>query len=302
MIFFIFSYNRGEFLANCVRSVEECSPGSRIVIFDDQSEDPYTREVLEQVSARHVVASAGDDQGHKHGGLYSNMQAALESLEKDEVICFLQDDTQLVRPLSEVDHGFISQCFIKVPSLGFLSPVFFRGVSAWGRGLGEVDYDADMKLFFRRASKRSAGIYYSDIFISTSERLRSNGWRFEVGEPENEVQAKAKFSAMGYLKCPFAMWLPNGPAYRGKKKTLALRVAERSRSCGFYPFRYMTEDEVRYLRSSPVPVLPVAEDFLELRNGHQLTKPWIYNPLQQSRVLKHLNRAELLAKSVLRFG
>ena len=38
-------------------------------------------------------------------------------------------------------------------------------------------------------------------------------------------------------------------------------------------------------------VLPVAEDFLRLRDN-QLSEPWVYYPLERMNLLRHLNRVE----------
>jgi hypothetical protein len=37
--FCVFSYNRGRFLQNCVRSIELCAPGQPITVYDDGSDD-----------------------------------------------------------------------------------------------------------------------------------------------------------------------------------------------------------------------------------------------------------------------
>src|SRR5690606_32646020 len=53
--FWVFSYNRAEFLSNCVASIELCAPGWPIHIFDDHSSDPETRAVLAELALRHQV-------------------------------------------------------------------------------------------------------------------------------------------------------------------------------------------------------------------------------------------------------
>lgn len=298
MIFFVFSFNRGPFLRNCVASIEHCAPDAEIVIFDDRSDDQDTLEALRRIGERHRVASPANCGGHRHGGLYSNMQSALEMVQGDRLVCFIQDDTQLVRVLDGQDLRFIADCFARNPDLGFISPCFIRGSQLRG-GTLDVAYDSATTLFTLRDEKRSVGTHYSDIFLSTSGRLRARGWVFQPGEPANQARAKKMFSAMGYMRRPFVMWLPYGTAYRGKKKTLALRLAERARRCGFYPFQYMTDDQVRALTAQPPSELPVAERFLATREPG-LKKPWIYNPLQGSRLLKHLNQAELLFNRLLK--
>lgn len=291
MKFFIFSYNRGEYLENCVSSIEHCSPGADIVIYDDDSTDSHTRTVLSEVARQHAVVSSNRREGHKHGGLYANMQMAYESLSDNELFCFLQDDSQLVRELTRQDVEFIEERFRENVSLGFISPTFVRGISRQKKGAGRFRFDEQQGLFFLENTSRSAGSHYSDILISNAGRLRENDWSFLSGEPANQQQAMAKFASMGYLRTPFAMWLPYGKAYRGKKRTFALKVAEKRRRCGFYPFYYLTDEQVSRLRKSCPPDIPIAEQYLDNINP-QLARPWIYNPLQGSAWLKHLNNIE----------
>jgi len=298
MIFFVFSFNRGPFLRNCVASIEHCAPDAEIVIFDDRSDDQDTLEALLRIGETHRVVSSANHRGHKHGGLYPNMQSALELVDGDRLICFIQDDAQLVRVLEAEDQRFIGECFARNPDLGFISPTFFRESQLRG-GTLDVLHDPATGLFSLRNERRSVGTYYSDMFLSTSGRLRVRGWVFQAGEPANEARAKSMFAAMGYMRRPFVMWLPYGTAYRGKKKTWALRLAERARRCGLYPLQYMTDDQVRALAMQPLSELPVAERLLATREPGP-KKPWIYSPLQGSRVLKHLNQAELLLNRLLK--
>ena len=295
MKFYIFSYNRGTFLDHCVTSIEKCAPSSSIVIFDDTSNDPHTREVLDRLSQKHKVISSGKLSGHKHGGLYGNMQSALEEMDDDELFCFLQDDMQLVRSISDDDINGICNFFQAYPDSGFLQPAFLKGATR-SKDAKLTRYDAEGHVYFREQNKNSAGFYYSDICISTARRLRERGWTFETGEPANELKAKHLFSTgMGLMRDPFAMWLPYSPAYRGKQKTLALKLAEKARNCGFYPFEIMSDAASEQLKARSPEKLPVAEDYLETVNPG-LKKPWIYYPLQGSRLFKHLNRLELLFK------
>src|SRR5690606_36497204 len=104
----------------------------------------------------------------------------------------------------------------------------------------------------------------------------------------NERQAKTLFGPMAYLRAPFAMWLPAVGAYRGKKKTWALRVAEKRKYCGFYPFRIWSKDEVSIFRYRSARDLPVAEAGLDC-GPNAPARPWTYNPLSGERLLKHLN-------------
>lgn len=291
MNFYIFSFNRGQFLENCVASVEQHAPDSRIFIYDDQSDDPETISVLERLSRKHNVISNNPSGCDKHGGLHANMQAAFNAMPDDELFCFLQDDMQIVRDITSDDISYVREFFIRCPNAGFLHPGFLKGCNRERNRL--IYYDAVSGVYFCGPNRHSAGTYFSDILISNSSRLRSYAWQFDQIEAESEKQAKVHFTEMGFMFNPFVMWLPSVPAYRGKKKTFALRYAEKMSKSGFYPFLSMTEAEVTRLTMRDSSVLPVAEDFLKCTNA-DIRKPWIYYPLQKTRLLKFLNRLELI--------
>lgn len=297
MIFFVFSYNRGQFLQNSIASIEHCSPGSRIFIYDDQSDDPETMEILQMLASRHSVIFGEHRTENQHGGLYANMQKALDSLTGDHVVCFMQDDTQLVRRITSEDMAFIDCYFKQNPECGFLAPVFLRGITRQ-KTLSEFEYAPEYQVYFcRHHNDKCAGVYYSDISVSTIDRLRSVGWRFLESELENELQAKASFMEMGYMYAPFMMWLPNGPAYRNRKKPIAYQIAEKQNRAGFYPYQYMSEPDIDRLKQRPPAERPIAEDFLETVDP-ELRKPWIYHPLKRSRFLRRLYDIESFMKSL----
>ncbi|WP_051687191.1 glycosyltransferase [Microbulbifer sp. HZ11] len=290
MHIFVFSFNRGRYLENCVSSIETCAPQCRLTIIDDGSDDPETREVLAAVAKRHRVIDRTAESGHKLGGLYANMQAAFEMASDDELMCFLQDDTQMVRPLSEADIQGLKESFDAQPDLGFISPAFVRGISLKKSADRDFRFDAERNFWFWYPRKRSTGTWFSALLIADVARLRSVGWEFEVGESVNNRRAAKIFCRMARMRAPFAMWLPNGGAYRGKQKSLALRFGEWVRSCGFYPLRMMSGEEVAVLQESQPPRLPVAEEFLSAER--RLKTPWAYDPMQGAGWLKLLDRLE----------
>ncbi|MCW8126805.1 glycosyltransferase family 2 protein [Microbulbifer halophilus] len=292
MHIFVFSYNRGPFLDNCIRSIEECAPDCRLTVIDDGSDDGETRAVLERIGERHRVISKTADSGHKLGGLYANMQAAYELAGEDELICFLQDDTQMVRRLTAEDIRAFEQYFEREPKLGFISPAFVRGISLKHAADRDFRFDKASDLWFWYPKKRSTGTWFSALLIASTRRLRQVNWQFEVGESVNNRQAGKVFCRMGRLRAPFAMWLPNGRAYRGKQKSLALRFGEWRRRCGIYPLELMGAADVAKLQAAEPPRLPVAEEILQLRGGVRLKVPWTYDPMQGASLLKLLDRLE----------
>ncbi|MFV8781260.1 glycosyltransferase family 2 protein [Microbulbifer sp. SA54] len=292
MHIFVFSYNRGPFLENCIQSIETCAPHCRLTVIDDGSDDPDTRRVLAQIATRHQVIDKTAESGHKLGGLYANMQAAYEMASDDELICFLQDDTQMVRHLSEADILELRERFEQQPDLGFISPAFVRGFSLKKPANRDFRFDKERDFWFWYPGKRSTGTWFSALLIANTARLRQVGWQFEVGESVNNRKAAKIFCRMARMRVPFSMWLPNGRAYRGKQKSLALRFGEWSRRCGLYPLEIMTVDEVTALQAQEPPKLPVAEDYLKVRGEHQLKSPWAYDPMQGAGWLKVLDRIE----------
>lgn len=299
MIFFVFSYNRGLHLKNCIESIETCAAGHQIIVYDDASTDPETRQILNDIEKRHEVRTRDDKgSGDQHGALYTNMQRAVESVEDNSLTCFLQDDTQLVRKIDAHDFQFMEGYFEEFPNAGFLAPVFQKQITR-KRTLDRFVYREDREVYVceHRSRKQVAGVYYSDISVTRSDRLREVGWKFVLGEFENEQQAKANFLEMGYMYAPFAMWLPNPPSYRNKTKSFTFKLAEIVNKAGFYPFDIMDDQTVEKLRSRPTSRVPIAEDYLAVKVPG-LTSPWIYDPLRRYRILRKLAKFEALLKRI----
>lgn len=296
LLFCVFSYNRGKFLENCVTSIEKCVPDADIVIFDDDSNDEDAREVLARLSQRMSVVQPGNQSSHKLGGLYGNMQSAIEYASDRDLVCFIQDDMQVVRPVKSEEIKDLSRLFDNNPEVAFLHPCFLKGLNR-ARDEATLAFDPNLQTFRRRATDQSAGQYFSAILVTRPSRLLGISWHFRVSEPANDLQAREHFQTIGHMFAPFAMWLPEVPAYRGKRKTLALKIAEKWRGCGFYPYEILSDSEVEHLQTRSTDVLPFAEDFLRCVNP-DLEKPWGYYPMQGSRFLKKLNSLELAIRKI----
>jgi len=289
--FCIFAYNRGRFLANCVRSIELCAPGSPLAIYDDNSDDPATLELLAELARRYPISSpevAG--QQSKHGGLYANMQRALDEQALGSIVCFIQDDMQLVRKLEQAEIDQLHAHFSRKANAGLLQPAFLKGGErSWMNQVFRFDETANGYLCERHA--RSGGLHYSDIFIASVDQLRALGWQFKPREKDTEMMARRLLPKLLYIQNPFVAWLPSVPAWRGRMRTLGLRLGEKLRHCGFHPLRLMSaEERAAFLGRDPA-ILPIAEDYLVLEQG-SIPQPWVYHPLQDSRWLKHLDSVE----------
>lgn len=291
MVVCIFSFNRGHFLRHCIESVERCAPGWTICVFDDGSTDPLALEVLERTREKHRVLVATQSRDGKRGGLHGNMQRALELFHDQELLLCLQDDMQLVRAVTPDDERSLRQFFADDPRAGFLHPCFLKG-SNRARDQRTMRFSSTRGVYFRESTGQGSGVHYSDVMITSPRRLTASGWCFADTEAANDVQAARLFGAMAIMFAPFAMWLPEVPAFRGKRKTLALRIAERLRRCDFYPFQYLGAEQAGRLACRPASVLPIAEDFLT-NSDPALAQPWAYQPFHGRSWLRALNSLEL---------
>jgi glycosyltransferase involved in cell wall biosynthesis len=289
MIIVVLSYNRGRFLELCVESIEHCAPHLPVCIIDDDSDDPETLHALDRIERRHRVVRGRTPKESKHGGLYANMQLAIEMFADEPLMLTLQDDVQMVRPIDAQDERGWRSFLDRHPDSAFLNPCFLRGIS---RDKLKLRWDAAADVYWAVPTKASAGVHYSDLHITRPGRLLEHDWQFRHNEPTNDRQAAERFGPMAYLHAPVAMWLPLPPAYRGRKKTLALRIAERRTRMGFYPFDYLDSEAVTALRQRPSEELPIAEDLLT-NPAPKDRGVWRYDPLQGQRWLKKLNSLEV---------
>lgn len=292
MHFCIFSFNRGIFLQNCIASIEQCAPFSSVTIFDDNSSDKETKLILEQLSSRHTVWQPTSSKGleSKHGGLYNNMQAALELMPDNALMCFLQDDTQIVRSISIEEIDVIRAQLDENQLHGFIQPAFMRKRNAIS-DKKLTRFNPTLNMYYVDRYKRSAGAYYSDICIASVHQLRAVNWQFKSPESKNEIMAREHFEQLSYLKNPFAAWLPNVPAFRGKKESWSMRTARRLSNSGFYPIERMTSIMINQFVNRPKEELPYAEDFLTVKGGG-ISGVWNYYPLQGRAFLKKINQIE----------
>ena len=274
-------------------------PQAEVIIFDDNSTEAEAIRYLSKARSFCRVVGPEKEGFIKHGGLYHNMNTALKLCADKPLVCFLQDDTQIVRPVSDEELGEIENLFSKARGLGFLHPCFIRGVAHKKQPVTPLEGPAS-SFFYRQDTGQSAGIHYSDLVMFKPERLLEVDWYFRQSEPENDRQAKALFGMMAYMWLPFAMWLPEVPAYRGKQKTVGLRLAEQKKQVGFYPFKIWTSEAVTTARSKVGPtVLPIAESWLECVPPDP-PKPWTYNPLTGLSFYKQLNNIEVILRRWIR--
>ena len=220
------------------------------------------------------------------------MQEALESLCPDDKALFLQDDMQIVRPLSEEDFDYINGFFDSFPDSAMLHPCFLKGCNR-SRDLATTYRDSRFPVYFREDNELGIGICYSDVAIVDCGRLIEKGWVFADGELANEVQARKHFKGIGFMDIPFAMWLPDVPASRGKTMSLLQTVAQLFLGSEVNNYVDLSDEQVLALRRNSRGLLPFAEDILTTRL--RTRRPYSYSSVDR---YPFLSKFELLGESM----
>lgn len=286
----VFSYNRGTYLSHCLDSIARNMPGAVVRVYDDRSDDPATCATLRDLAVPVVQPDAIEKA--QHGGLYANMQRALDQVETPYLL-FLQDDMQVVRPVDADDLAVIAAMFEADANCGFISPLFMK--AAYERKV-RAQYepsDAPRRYCIASLIKREEMRFaFADVCLMNVGRIRSAEFRILPGEGLNELQAKEKFSQMPVMADPFAFYCPEVPTFRNRKRPLSGRLA-RSRGLGFHD---LTAHETATLRNRPLDRWPFAEDFLAPVDP-KVRRPFVFQDFQGSTPLRILARLEYFAAS-----
>lgn len=293
---FIFSYNRGLYLRNCLESVQLCAPGCDVTVLDDDSTDLQTREILASLPSGVRVRQPNRRSGERHGGLYANMQTALDRAPSNRPALFIQDDMMLVRPVRQEDLQYVDAFFKHFPRAAFLNPVFLKGKRK-RRDYRVTRLHPDFPVYFRHypSKKNSRGLTYADAVLADPDRLRAARWRFLPGEIANAEQAREQFGDMGFMAYPFMMFLPRVTVYRGGRKTVGVRLAERRAGTDPKPYLPMPEDRLRELFQRDLSVLPHAERFLTCADP-AVPRPFVYSAVNAFLIPYCLHKMELFLR------
>ncbi|WP_319843729.1 hypothetical protein [Terrihabitans rhizophilus] len=245
----IFSYNMGRSLQICLGSIEEMCPNFPVIICDDSSEDPATRNVLAtwMDGGGSVWTNNAPKLGKRHGNLYENIGHMLNTAEARgfTYILMIQDDMQFVRPLTSEICRQYSDLFESSRNVVQVDIRFLR------RGSYRVLPDL-------RAYDNGPGTAYADVGLTHIGRLKASGWRLDEGERAN----RDGLAALGYRRLfPFsavAMHVPFPRTYRKGKPKLSLLPFRRGR----YSFRSMTAQEILDMDARPLDQPPLFRTFL----------------------------------------
>lgn len=261
---YLFSYNRGQFLDNCLNSLLRCAEGLDVTVIDDDSEDEITRQVLNrwQHQFRQLDTGPVGQTEHKTGGLYGNMRRAMTDARNRNktLILFLQDDMQLVRPIHREDLCQALQFFAANPNAAQLQTCFMKRFFAdRDEALSRLDSSGQAYL---RPSDYPGFSGFSAVGLFHLERFQALFGELQQGEYANNAFAQQQGIQMGIAAFPFMMWLPYPISHRGKQRNIPLQLVEGVAGCGFYPYQVLSgNDQSRLLNRHPEQ-RPYAEDWL----------------------------------------
>ncbi len=287
----VFSYNRCNYLKNCVDSVNLNIPNARLRVFDDNSSDPEMVEYLDGLGD--IVVRAPESGQGRHGGLYGNMQHAYATA-TGKYLLMLQDDVQVVRVVTAEDWSDIERIYANDPKCAFVSVLFMRGsrMRRYRRQLISVPhvgtYDGPVGLSEKNLGRRLA---YYDVSLWNLDRLRAAHWHVSPSEGGNVVRAREIFSAMPVMKAPFVFFCPEVPFYRNRSQTLAARIASRFLGSHLKCYQQMTSQQVQDLRTRDMSRWPKAEDFLT-PNDPIVRRPFVFKDVKARWWLYALHKLE----------
>jgi glycosyltransferase involved in cell wall biosynthesis len=288
----IFAFNRPDSLRNCVESIRRNIPTARIRVYDDASDDPEQIKYLASLGSAVVYRTTSDQA--RHGGLYANMNAALADAKHDHIL-MLQDDMQVVRPMSSDDMQRIREIFSEDPSRAFVGPLFMKA-ERMRRFRRELRPDYPYRSYVshpKDAHSKKRCLSYFDVHLAHIARLRAKNWVYDAnGEGAIAARARDVFGPMPMMADPFAFFCPEVPFFRHRdKKTLAARIAGHVLGHELKTFHDMTSAEVAAMKARDLSVWPVAEDFLRPTDP-RTRRPFVYKDVKARLWLYVLHKAE----------
>ncbi|MEO0343326.1 MAG: glycosyltransferase family A protein [Pseudomonadota bacterium] len=268
MLGFVFHFNRGAFLENAMRSVGRHA-SFPFIIFDDDSTDPESLAALERLSKTfEVIQPTGPIARQAHtGGLQSNMWQAMAIARSrgEDIVLFLQDDTQLVRDVTPKDlqivrTGFqrpnaacvISSNFLKKSEKGGLDHLLIKDV---GKKIFERHATNTMELGFRHGSFSDVGFFNTKLYFEQIPKPYAS-------EAQAEVALRAKGFFMGQLYQPMSHWLPLPVTYRDRNRTWIVKALDAIGGVGLHPIESLSEAQLQTLNSCCKEAPPYEMDFL----------------------------------------
>lgn len=275
---FVFSYNRGKYLKNCLDSLERNAQKYPITVIDDGSEDPHVWDTLHD-RRNNIDVVVNNVSGNSYlGGLYRNMQYAIDTYRDTGMALFIQDDQQVLRPLKKQDEESWKAFFYANPGAHELITTFPKKDS-----VADTDgliVDEKNNLYWRDPHKSNRA-FFTATGVLNIEKMRQDGWRFLPTEGENNIQAEELGYKLAMSPYPLMMWLPNAESSKFRKKGFSHKIAEWYRRVGFYPYEQLGKETLTWLEQRPIHEVPYAQDVLQPR-GFPEGRQWLFEDATKS--------------------
>lgn len=265
---FVFSYNRGLFLENCVNSIIRNVPGSNISIIDDKSDDEKTCNYLNSLNNSIRVYNPGNNVCHRWGGFYNNIRWMQAELACSDWVIAVEDDMQFIRPLTHDDEAKINKFFKLNPS-AYCLDITFLMEQHYSENQSCLSFDSDSNAYFfdEKAKSWRGTIHMNSCVALNIKKIRESGFIFGNDRNANRANVERLFSPMGVYYAPLMMYLPRPNSTKGKYRSLTRKVAERYRRYGFHPYHDLENGKlIQFLQRDP-EVLPYASDWIETKTG-----------------------------------
>lgn len=274
LLFCIFTYNRPEFLANAVKSIDRCFPWGDRLIIDDGSTDPRVRPLLESLGPvwQHVIRERVP--GAAYGSYYRNMRFALEkALAVGYKYCFFfEDDEQFVWKKDDYPQ-YIDDFFAAAADAIQLQPLMFRRIHPYAQSLESgragLEYVAPARAYRSERGFTTTGIWNLD-------RVRENpDYRFIHTRGDDLNSNSGYWLSKGYrLYMQFEPtvcvlpWVASRSGISGSRQVAESRLAGNADNKPM--LRYLTAAEIDYLRNRSPERLAYQEYFdLAPENAHK---------------------------------
>jgi len=265
LMIFVFSYNRGRALQNCISTIAALNPTLQIIVIDDNSDDLYTRHVLSIINSTpncKVITKINDFLLKKVGGLPVNMDFAIEYANKlgKKYVIFIQDDMQFVRSINSLDIDIFDDTFSRDIRSMQIFTCFINSVNLkWTVKLGQQKI---IPTIYRREDFDSGSGYkkFSAVGLFHVERTTQMVSSFKSEKLMNETFSTIESDLLFY-RFPFMHWTPFPESHRDRGKSFIHILLEKLSKSGVHPIRfiYAKSSFPKKLSLNEKGVLPIAE-------------------------------------------
>ena len=202
----IISYNRYYYLKNLIESLEEFFPYGDTVIIDDQSDNPSTKEYLNELRSKGipVFSTTVDKTGLLHGGLYHAMDMGMQYAVENgyDYINYLQDDLQCMWYDGQFEQR-VTKLFSFSDKVLSVHSVFLKKIMAY-------ELTERIKLYPQLDAYHLTPYAIPDISIVPVDRFTRLGVKF--ADSTNENAFNKTLYERGFItlipKVPHFAWIP----------------------------------------------------------------------------------------------